>query len=105
MFGLNDAARPWPRIEKERGLARLSKIVGCRETGNSGPDDNRPRQCLLLLGFAELAEIFRHCIAVSLRRRLTARAANAAVATGLLHFPAQLHFDLFDIAQRGLNAL
>lgn len=59
----------------------------------------------LLFAFAQLAEILRHGIAVALRRGFAAGTADAAIAAGLLHFAAQLHFHLLYIAQRGLDAL
>src|ERR1700722_1246563 len=74
----------------------------CPYRPRRSPDEGR---LPLLLALAQLAEIFRHRIAVALRRGLAAGTADAAIAAGLFHFAAQLHFHLLDIAQRGLNAL
>src|ERR1019366_7082710 len=59
-----------------------------------------------LLRFAQLAEVFRHGVGVALRDGLSARAADAAIAGGLVPLAAPFHFPLLDARnQRGVNAL
>jgi hypothetical protein len=79
-----------------------------RQVANRRPIGNRPLEVALaslLGGLAEPAEVFRYGVAIALRRGLASRAADAAVAAGLLHFAAKLHFHLLDVSQRGLYAL